>query len=85
MLIKKRYTKNLMEVKKVLVFSDVPDSEESGRFWGDIWSVGKEHDGEAGWLKDLKNESNGEHIHEMVRVSVENVKNHCRRFLIEKH
>ena len=59
--------------------SDVPGAEESRRFWGDIWSVEKEHDREARWLKDLKNESNGEHRQEMVRISVENVQKQCRK------
>ena len=58
---------------------DVPGAEESKRFWGDIWSVEKEHNRDARWLKDLKNENNGEHIQEMVRISVENVQKQCRK------
>ena len=59
--------------------SDVPGAEESRRFCGDIWSVEKEHDREARWLKDLKNESNGEHRQEMVSSSAENVQKQCRK------
>ena len=58
---------------------DVPGAEESKRFWGDIWSVEKEHNRDARWLKDLKNENNGEHIQEMVRIGVENVQKQCRK------
>ena len=35
---------------------DVPDTEESKRFWGDIWSIGKGHNEEGQWLKDFKND-----------------------------
>ena len=59
--------------------SDVPGAEESRRFWGDIWSVEKEHDREARWLKDMKNENNGEHLQEMVRISAENVQKQGRK------
>ena len=34
--------------------SDDPNAEESKRFWGNIWSIEKEHNQEAEWLKDLK-------------------------------
>ncbi|XP_068713270.1 uncharacterized protein [Montipora foliosa] len=34
--------------------NDVPNAEESKRFWGDIWSAEKGHNQEAEWLKDLK-------------------------------
>ena len=36
--------------------SDVPNIEESKRFWGDLRSTGKGHNREAEWLKDIKNE-----------------------------
>ena len=36
--------------------SDVPNVEESKRFWGDLRSTGKGHNREAEWLKDIKNE-----------------------------
>ena len=34
--------------------SDDPNAEESKRFWGNIWSIEKEHNQDAEWLKDLK-------------------------------
>ena len=36
--------------------NDVPNVEESKRFWSNLWSVGKGHNREAEWLKDIKNE-----------------------------
>lgn len=35
---------------------DVPDAEESKRFWGDIWNIGKGHNREGQWPKDFKND-----------------------------
>ena len=60
--------------------NDVPDAEESKRFWGDIWSAEKGHNREAEWLKDLKNElENEEHHQESVVMSVEMVIKQCRK------
>ena len=36
--------------------NDVPHTEESKIFLGDIWSVGKGHSQEAEWLQGLCNE-----------------------------
>jgi len=36
--------------------SYVPDAENSRRLWSDIWSTNKQHNREAQWLKELKNE-----------------------------
>ena len=33
--------------------NDVPNAEESKRFWGNIRSVGKGHNREVEWLKDI--------------------------------
>ena len=35
---------------------DIQDAEESRTFWSGIWSVEKEHNKEADWLSDLKEE-----------------------------
>ena len=35
---------------------DIPNAEESRTFWSGIWSVEKEHNKEAKWLSDLKEE-----------------------------
>ena len=58
----------------------MPDAEESKRFWGGIWSVEKEHNHEAEWLKDVRNElKNEEHLQERVVISVEMVRKQCRK------
>ena len=36
--------------------SNIPNAEESRTFWSGIWSVEKEHNKEAKWLNDLKEE-----------------------------
>ena len=60
--------------------SEVPNAEESKRFWGDIWSVGKGHNREAERLKDIKNElRNGKHLQERVVISAEKVTKQCRK------
>ena len=35
---------------------DIRNAEESRTFWSGIWSVEKEHNKEAKWLNDLKEE-----------------------------
>ena len=60
--------------------SDVLNTEESKRFWGDIWSVGKGHNREAEWLKDIKIElGNDKHLQERVIISLEKVIKQCRK------
>ena len=45
-----------------------------------IWIVEKEHNREAKWLIDSKNElENEEHLQESVVINVENVKKQCRK------
>ena len=60
----------------------VPNAEESLRFWGGIWSDGdRHHNKEAEWLKNLKEEySNDDLEQENVRITIEQVKNGCRKF-----
>ena len=60
--------------------NDVPNAEECTKFWGDIWSVRKEHNREAEWLKDLKRERvNVERPQERVSISVEKIRKQCRK------
>ena len=60
--------------------NDVPNAEESKRFWGDIWSAEKGHNQEAEWLKDLKNElENEEHLQDSVVISIEKVRKQYRK------
>ena len=57
--------------------SDVPNVEESKRFWVDIWSVGKGYNREAEWLKDIMRKD--KHLQERVVISVEKVTKQCRK------
>ena len=38
--------------------SKKPDTEESTRFWSNIWGTGKSHNKNAEWLKELRSERN---------------------------
>ena len=58
----------------------VPNTEESKQFWGNIWSIRKEHNREAEWLKDLKADLEMEHHYqETVIINAEKVRNHCKK------
>ena len=72
-LIRRRCTQNEFNGDEVRP-SDVPNAEESKRFWGDIWSVEKEYNREAEWLKDIKIEpENDKHLQKRVVISIEKV------------
>ena len=58
----------------------VPNAEESKQFWGNIWSVRKEHSQEAEWFKVLKAElQNQHHWQERVIINAETVSNQCKK------
>jgi len=59
--------------------SDLPDAENSRRFWSDIWSTNKQHNREAKWLKELQNENKIENQQEVVEISLEKVTNQCKK------
>ena len=60
--------------------TDVPNAEESRKFWGEIWSIEKKHSKTANWLKQLKEEmSNEHHAQEGLVISVDKIKKQCRR------
>ena len=59
--------------------NEVPDAEESRRFWGDIWTVEKEHNKGAEWLSELKDEIKGRHSQEGVSISIENVRKQAKK------
>ena len=60
--------------------SDLPNAEESKRFWGDIWSVRKGHNQETEWLKDIKIElGNDKYLQERFVISVDKVTKQCRK------
>ena len=58
--------------------TDVPNAEESRKFWGEIWSIEKKHSKTANWLKQLKEEmSNEYHPQEGLVISVDKIKKQC--------
>jgi len=59
--------------------SNLPDAENSRRFWSDIWSTNREHNREAQWLKELKNENRIENQQEVVEISLEKVTKQCKK------
>ena len=59
--------------------NEVPDAEESRRFWENIWSVEKEHNKQAKWLQDLRDEKGEESIQEKVTITVDMVKKQCKK------
>ena len=60
--------------------NDAANPEESKRLWGNIWSVGKWHNWEAEWLKDIRNElGNNKHLPQRLVISVEKVTKQCRK------
>ena len=59
--------------------NNVPDADESRRFWNDIWSVKKEHNRKAAWLRCLQNERNRDHFQAPVKFSIENVRKPCQK------
>jgi hypothetical protein len=56
----------------------VPDASESVAFWGEIWSKEKNHNMEAGWLKDMKLKVNYEKQLD-VSIDVQMIKSQCKR------
>ena len=58
---------------------DVPDAENSRRFWSDIWSTKKQHYREVRWIKKLKNENRLGNQQEAVEIRYDNVTKQCRK------
>ena len=46
--------------------NEVPDDEESRRSWGAIWTMEMEHNKDAKWLPEFKDEVKGRHSQERV-------------------
>jgi hypothetical protein len=59
--------------------NDIPNAEESRRYWGDIWTVEKEHNKDAEWLAELRDEVKGGHTQERVTISAEKIKKQSRK------
>ena len=56
----------------------VPDSEESKKFWSNIWSKNEDHNSEAEWLKELKSEK-GQYQQENIVITEGMVKQSCQK------
>ena len=57
----------------------IPDANESKRFWSDIWSVEKEHNKEAGWLKEMKRRDIVNERQGNVLIDETKVKSQCKK------
>ena len=57
----------------------IPNSEDSITFWSDIWSIRKEHNQHAEWLKDCRKQFENVSSMEKVEISQELVKMQCRK------
>ena len=57
----------------------IPNSEDSIKFWGGIWSIRKEHNQHAAWLKSCRKQFENVNSMEKVEISQEMVKMQCRK------
>ena len=57
----------------------IPNSEDSIKFWSDIWSIRKEHNKHTEWLKSCRKQFENVNSMEKVEISQEMVKMQCRR------
>ena len=55
----------------------IQDSEDNIKFWSDIWSVRKEHNQYAQWLKDFRKQFGNVKSMEKIKISHEMVKVQC--------
>ena len=56
-----------------------PNADEAKEFWSKIWSVDKQHDGDASWLGSVKEKLGGVEQMEDIAVSLEDVKAGIRK------
>ena len=57
----------------------ISNSEDSTKFWSDIWSIRKEHNQHAEWLKSYIKQFDNINSTEKVEISQEMVKMQCRK------
>ena len=57
----------------------IPNSEDSSKFWSDIWSIRKEYNQHAEWLKDCRKQFENVSSMEKVEISQEMAKMQCRK------
>ena len=81
--------KPLFQVNQKQVYKDlngekqgdriIPNSEDSIKFWSDTWSIRKEHNQHAEWLKSCIKQFENLNSMEKVEISQEMVKMQCRK------
>ena len=59
--------------------NDIPNADESKRFWAKIRTIEKEHNKDAEWLSELKKEFNGKYEQRRVSVTAEKVNKQTRK------
>ena len=57
----------------------IPNSEDSIKFWSDIWSIRKEHNKHTEWLKSCRKQFENVNSMEKVEISQEMVKIQCKK------
>ena len=57
----------------------IPNSEDSIKFWSDIWSIRKKHNQHNEWLKSCRKQFENVNSMEKVEISQEMVKMQCRK------
>ena len=57
----------------------IPNSDDNIKFWNDIWSIRKEHNQHAEWLKGCRKQIENVSTMEKVEISQEMVKMQCRK------
>ena len=56
----------------------IPHSEDTIKFWRDIWSISKEHNQHIEWLKDCRKQFENLNSMEKLEINQEMVKMQCR-------
>ena len=56
----------------------IPDAEESKTFWSDIWTLSKEHNRNAEWLNNIRNDI-GDNQQGELEITAEMVTIQCRK------
>ena len=62
----------------------IPNSEDSIKFWSDIWSIRKEHNKHTEWLKSCRKQFENVNSMEKVEISQEMAKCNAERCLTGK-
>ena len=65
-----RFYKNLNSGNEEAA-SEVPDANEAKAFWSNIWSQEKQHNGQAQWIEDFKEECEGKEKQGKIEITEE--------------